>query len=224
MQRWIIIVAGGIGSRMGGDVPKQFIPLKGRAIIRHTMARFHTALPDARQIIVLPAQHMAAFEDVIAQDPVSFPYQTTSGGDTRFASVKNGLSLIPDTPGIVGIHDAVRPLVPIDVIRHTFSVAAASGAAIPVIPVQDSIRHISNGDSKAVSRDAYRIVQTPQCFRQSWLRQAYDTIYKPAFTDDASVVEAAGRKVALVEGAVENIKITTPDDLQMAIFWLERQP
>lgn len=213
---FIIIVAGGAGTRMGGTIPKQFLHLQGRAVIRHTMERFNKALPEAQQIIVLPQDHLTTFEQTLEQDPTTAHYQVTTGGETRFQSVKNGLQQIPDSAGVVGVHDAVRPLVSTDVIQNAFAIAAEEGNAIPAIPLKDSIRQMEGPQSRAVDRGLFRLIQTPQCFQVHQLKKAYERPFSKSFTDDASVVEAAGYTIHLVIGNEENIKITSPIDIPLA--------
>ncbi|MGZ4038440.1 MAG: IspD/TarI family cytidylyltransferase, partial [Bacteroidia bacterium] len=145
------------------------------------------------------------------------------GGDTRFHSVKNGLAHVKDSNGVVGIHDAARPLVSVETIRNCFETAAQKGNAVPVISLSESLRHIENNLSRAVNRSDYKIVQTPQCFKTGLIKTAFEQDYSSAFTDDATVAEQAGLKINLVEGNPENIKITTPADLVIANAFMEME-
>lgn len=216
LQYWVIIVAGGSGTRMGSTIPKQFLRLQGRAVIRHSMERFYKALPEAQQIIVLPADHLETFHAIMEDDPIEAEYQTAIGGDTRYHSVSNGLGLIQETEGVVGVHDAVRPLVSINVIQEAFQIAKEKGNAIPAIPLKDSIREVIDTGNKALDRSSYRLIQTPQCFQVEVLKKAYERPFSKSFTDDASVVEADGGIIHLVPGNEENIKITSPVDIPLA--------
>ena len=211
---YAVIVAGGKGLRMGGDIPKQFLPICGLPVLMRTIYRFIEAMPDIHIILVLPEAHHDYWEELCMKYAFKAPYMLACGGETRFHSVKNGLALIPDnTQGVVGVHDGVRPFPSVDMIRRCYSQARISKAVIPVTSVVETLRHI---DGHNVMRDDYRLVQTPQTFDIQLLKQAYQQPYITAFTDDASVVEHAGGQVIMVEGNRENIKITTPFDLQVA--------
>lgn len=211
---YAVIVAGGKGLRMGGDIPKQFLPICGLPVLMRTINRFLEAIPDINIILVLPEAHHGYWEELCRKYAFQAPYMLACGGETRFHSVRNGLALIPDnTKGVVGVHDGVRPFPSTDMIRRCYSQARISQAVIPVTPVVETLRHI---DGHNVMRDDYRLVQTPQTFDIQLLKQAYRQPYIAAFTDDASVVEHAGGKVTMVEGNRENIKITTPFDLMVA--------
>ena len=214
---YVIIVAGGKGLRMGGEVPKQFLPIGGLPVLMRTMLRFREALPDLNIILVLPKTQQDYWLSLCRQHQFNIPYQMATGGKTRFHSVQNGLALVPDdAEGVVGVHDGVRPFVSVDVICRCYEKARQHQAVIPVIPVVETLRHLTADNSQTVPRDEYRLVQTPQCFDIQLLKAANRQPYKDAFTDDASVVEAFGQSVTLVEGNRENIKITTPGDLKMA--------
>ena len=218
---YVIIVAGGKGLRMGSDVPKQFLPLGGVPVLMHTISRFAGAMPQAGIILVLPESQHDYWDSLCRHHSFDVEHTVTAGGDTRFASSRNGLLAIPaDADGLVGIHDGVRPFASVATIRACYSAARTSGAAIPVTPVVETLRHVGG---HTVPRGDYRLVQTPQVFEASLLKDAYAQPYREAFTDDASVVEAAGHEVTLVEGNRENIKITTPFDLAVAEALLGRQ-
>lgn len=219
MERFAILVAGGQGLRMGGDVPKQFLPLDGRPVLMHTIDRFREVFPDMHIIVVLPQGQHDYWHYLCRRHHLEGGFLTAPGGDTRFHSVLNGLNAIPAdvSEGLVGVHDGVRPFVSRDTLRRCYEEAARSGTAVPVVPVVETLRHVSpDGESMTVPRGDYRLVQTPQVFSLSLLRRAYRQPYAPQFTDDASVVEALGERITLVEGNRGNIKLTTPADLLLA--------
>ncbi len=210
----VIIVAGGQGLRMGGEVPKQFIPVGGRPILMRTIERFREYSDALQIIVVLPKDQQDYWKTLCREHSFAVDYLLADGGETRFHSVKNGLQLIPDTAdGVVAVHDGVRPFPSIKVIRACYDEARRSGAVLPVVPVVETLRHISG---RNVLRSDYMLVQTPQVFTIALLKEAYHQPYTEAFTDDASVVAAMGHAVSTVPGNRENIKITTPFDLQIA--------
>ena len=211
---YVIIVAGGKGLRMGSDIPKQFLPIGGRPVLMRTIERFHQYSPTLQIILVLPRAQQDYWLQLCQEYDFRVEYQLADGGETRFHSVQNGLALIPDdAQGVVGIHDGVRPFPSIDVIRNCYETARTQKAVIPVIPVVETLRHVSEGTKP---RADYRLVQTPQCFDIQLLKAANHQPYNDGFTDDASVVEAFGFDITLVEGNRDNIKITTPYDLLIA--------
>ena len=219
MKRYLIVVAGGKGQRMGGTLPKQFQLLGDRPVIMVTLERLYAIDNTLKFILVLPLEYIALWDELCAKYEFKLPVTVVAGGNTRFHSVQNGLSMIEgDDEALVGVHDAVRPFVSQKVLDDAFREAWINGAAIPMIDVQDSLRQIigAAGASQAVPRDRYRLVQTPQVFRLSLLRNAYSQRYVEAFTDDASVVEAMGERVYAVEGNRENFKLTTPFDMMVA--------
>ncbi|MBR5060556.1 MAG: 2-C-methyl-D-erythritol 4-phosphate cytidylyltransferase [Prevotella sp.] len=215
---YIIIVAGGKGLRMGGEIPKQFMEIGGIPVLMRTIMRFREYSERLNIILVLPHDQQDFWESLCQKHHFDIPHQVVDGGATRFDSSKNGLKAIPDdAEGVVGIHDGVRPFVSVEVIDRCFETARDEYACIPVMPVTDTLRYIDQqGGGKNVLRSDYRIVQTPQTFDISLLKQAFNRPYQESFTDDASVVEALGCQVQMVEGNRENIKITTPFDLIMA--------
>lgn len=215
---YIIIVAGGKGMRMGADIPKQFIPVGGKPVLMLTMERFHEYDAALNIILVLPESQQVYWKALCEEYNFAIPHTIVNGGATRFDSSKNGLAAIPDdAEGVVGIHDGVRPFVSVSVIEDCFETAREEYAAIPVLPVTDTIRYIdAHGGGRNVQRSDYRIVQTPQVFDISLLKRAYNQPYQDSFTDDASVVESLGCQVSMVEGNRENIKLTTPFDLKIA--------
>jgi 2-C-methyl-D-erythritol 4-phosphate cytidylyltransferase len=205
---------------MGGEVPKQYLPVGGVPILMRTLQTFHEADEDMDIILVLPKDQQEYWEQLCAEYRFTVPHRLTVGGETRFHSVQNGLALVPDdAEGVVGVHDGVRPFVSKEVIHHCYDAALEQGAVVPVVPVVETVRQLlPEGDSLTVDRNLYRLVQTPQVFRITLLKEAYRQPYRPEFTDDASVVEELGHRVALVDGNRENIKITTPSDIQYAEF------
>jgi len=214
-QKWVIIVAGGMGSRMQAVLPKQFLEVCGRPILMHSIMAFADAINDIRIIVVLPASQIEYWQKLCKQHGFTLPHDIVEGGATRFHSVKNGLSLLPNE-GLVAIHDGVRPLVSRQTITGCFCEAANHGSAIPVTPVIDSVREITESTSRMLNRSALRLIQTPQVFDIATLKKAYEQEYSPSFTDDATVFENAGYHIHLTEGNIENIKITTPNDLIVA--------
>ncbi|HEY0030738.1 MAG TPA: 2-C-methyl-D-erythritol 4-phosphate cytidylyltransferase [Bacteroidia bacterium] len=215
MKKYVIIVAGGSGSRMNNAIPKQFIELKGKPVLMHTIEKFAATLPDAFLIVVLAKELNEQWKTLCDKHQFNIKHQLADGGETRYHSVKNGLELVP-AHACVGIHDAARPLVSNETILKTFEEAERRGNASPAIPVNDSIRFLKGKESCALDRTQYAIVQTPQCFHADLIKQAFLKAYKPEFTDDATVLESFGEKINLVEGNRENIKITTPYDLIIA--------
>ena len=218
MKKHIIIVAGGKGLRMGGDIPKQFLPVGGKPVLMRTLEAFHAYDASMQLILVLPVSQQAYWKQLCAEYQFDLAHEIADGGETRFHSVKNGLALVKED-GLVGVHDGVRPFVSQEVIARCYEEAVSLKAVIPVIGVVETVRHLTGEGSETVPRDQYKLVQTPQVFEVALLRRAYEQVYTELFTDDASVVEALGEKVYLVEGNRENIKLTTPFDLKLA-EWL----
>ena len=220
---YIIIVAGGKGLRMGGEIPKQFLPIGGRPILMRTLERFREYSSTLQIILVLPKDQQDYWLQLCKEYDFKVDYQMTDGGETRFHSVQHGLALIPDdAEGVVGVHDGVRPFPSIEVIRNCYETAREKKAVIPVIPVVETVRKLASIGtigtipSQTVPRNDYRLVQTPQTFDIQLLKAANRQPYNDNFTDDASVVEAYGQEITLVEGNRENIKITTPYDIVVA--------
>lgn len=226
MKKYVVIVAGGKGLRMGGDLPKQFLPMAGKPVLMHTLDTFHRWNASAVIILVLPEDHQPYWAMLCREIGCQVPHEIVNGGETRFHSVRNGLERVAalqaaagegkETGFYVAIHDGVRPFVSPDVIDACFHEAMQGGAAIPVVPMIDSLREVEGEDSRPVDRSRYFAVQTPQVFEGSLLLHAYTQPYSSLFTDDASVVEAASGKIHLVEGNRENIKLTTPFDRMVA--------
>ena len=200
---------------MNNVVPKQFMELQGKPILMHTIEKFTSTFPDIFVIVVLANQLNDDWKKLCEKHNFKTVHQLTVGGETRYHSVKNGLELVPDAC-VVGIHDAARPLVSKETILKAFGTAEKLGNASPAIPLNESIRFLKGKENCAVDRTHYSIIQTPQCFHSDLIRKAFLKAYKPEFTDDASVLEAFGEKINLIEGNCENIKITTPQDLIIA--------
>ena len=215
MKKHIIIVAGGKGLRMGGDIPKQYLPVCGKPVLMRTLEAFHVYDASIHLILVLPVSQQAYWKQLCEEYQFNLAHEIADGGETRFHSVKNGLALIKED-GLVGVHDGVRPFVSQEVIARCYDEALSLKAVIPVVGVVETVRHLTDEGSETVPRDQYKLVQTPQVFDVALLRRAYEQTYTDMFTDDASVVEALGENVYLVEGNRENIKLTTPFDLKLA--------
>ena len=214
-MKYIIIVAGGSGSRMGSIIPKQFLKLLGLPILMHTLKKFQQTVVGGEIILVLPEKEQSTWQSLCEKHQFDIPHQIVNGGETRFHSVQNALQKL-NKKSIVAIHDGVRPLVSETVINNCIQSAEKFGAAIPALPMQDSLRKISENGSQIAERNQFVLVQTPQCFQSEVILKAYQQEYHKSFTDDASVVEQLGHNIYLVEGNKENIKITTPEDLKMA--------
>ena len=214
MKKYVIIVAGGKGLRMGSDLPKQFLPVGGKPVLMHTLEVFRKYDAAIQLILVLPREQQDFWKQRCREHDFDVEDRVADGGETRFHSVKNGLALV-QAPGLVGVHDGVRPFVSVEVIRRCYDLAEQHKAVIPVVDVVETLRHLTEVGSETVSRNDYKLVQTPQVFDVELLKQAYEQEFTPFFTDDASVVEAMGVPVHLAAGNRENIKITTPFDLKV---------
>ena len=215
MKLYALIVAGGRGSRMGTDIPKQYLEIAGKPVLMHTIERFFTYDKSVKFIIVLPGDQLMLWDELQLKYSFNIPHEIVKGGEARFFSVKNGLELI-DSPGLVAIHDGVRPLVSIDTIKRCFETAEKLGNAIPVISPADTLRIVTHGSNAPVDRMQIKLIQTPQVFRTDLIKKAYQQYYLPEFTDDATVLEKLGETINLVEGNRENIKLTNPEDLIIA--------
>ena len=215
MKRYVVIVAGGQGVRMGADRPKQFLEIGGKPILRHTIERFLAFDPSFEVIVVLPSAQKDWWRDYCRQSGFLERYSIVSGGITRFHSVQNALQYVGGQ-GLVAVHDGVRPLVSRPLLECIFAAAEEAPAVIPAVPVVESVRRVEEDASVPVNRDGLVLVQTPQVFAADVLKKAYDQPFSPSFTDDASVVEASGVRVHVVPGDRMNLKITTPEDLQFA--------
>lgn len=217
----VIVVAGGSGTRMKSSLPKQFIEVAGLPVLMHTLNKINTVFPNAGLVLVLPAEHHSTWNSLVSQHNFNLNIQLVQGGETRFHSVKNGLEVIDS--GIVAVHDGVRPLVSKETLKNVYDTTLEKGNAVPVISLKDSIRKLhQNGDSEALDRKDFVLVQTPQCFRVDEMKKAFSQEYSNLFTDCASVMEASGHKINLTEGNSENIKITTPEDLHFAELLLKK--
>lgn len=219
-KRGVIIVAGGSGKRMQSALPKQFMMLGGLPVVAHTINTFSEALPGAEIVVVLPEEHIPLWRNLAARFDIAV-HRCIAGGKERFHSVKNGLDALSEEVEYVAVHDGVRALATKKMILRVQLAAEERGAAIPVTEVVDSYRRVDGSDSYIVPRTELRIVQTPQTFSAALLRRAYEQPFSDKFTDDASVVEALGAKITLVEGERRNIKLTTPEDMLIAERLLE---
>jgi 2-C-methyl-D-erythritol 4-phosphate cytidylyltransferase len=214
MQNTIIITAGGAGKRMGASIPKQFLELNHRPILMHTIQKFHDFDPNLQILVTLPSVWFNTWAELCAEHNFVLKHHVLEGGIERFDSIKEALKLA--TGALIAVHDGVRPLVSNATIAAVFEAAQVSGAAVPVLPLTESIRHLTATNSLSVDRNAFRNVQTPQCFEANLLKRAYEKPYQSRFTDDASVVESLGINITLVASNPENIKITLPIDLKVA--------
>lgn len=217
-----IIVAGGIGNRMKNELPKQFIPINGKEIIIYTIRKFRQYDPALKIIVAVNKNYIDLLKKILTENKIE-NVAIVEGGEKRFHSVKNALAICKEPGAVIGIHDAARPLVSVQTIKNCFETAQQKGNASPAITIAETIRESVNGSNKAANRDNFKIIQTPQCFIASKIKAAFELPYSENFTDDASVLEAHGEKINLVEGNVENIKITHPRDLIIAKALLENE-
>jgi len=215
MQKYALIVAGGVGKRMGSGIPKQFLELAGKPILMHSAERFVAFDKSVNLVIVLNEDYFGYWNELVTRHSFSFPYVLVKGGPHRFFSVKNGLEHVPDG-SLVAIHDGVRPLVSKETIGRCFDTAEKFGNAVPAIIPSDSLRVLKEKISCPVNREYFKLIQTPQVFHSDLIRKAYLHEYSAEFTDDATVLETTGEVIHLVEGNRENIKITNPEDLLVA--------
>jgi len=215
MKRYALIVAGGRGTRMKSDLPKQFMLLLDTPVLMHTIERFAFSSEEIEIVLVLPSDQIAFWESLCKQLDFDIDHTVVAGGESRFESVKNGLALCKGD-GVVAIHDGVRPLVSESLIQNGFEAAILHQSALPVIPISQSIRRRDGDESTVVNRNGLVAVQTPQCFDLVMIQRAYDRQFEDSFTDDATVFEAAGNKIHLIDGEETNIKITTASDLKIA--------
>ena len=213
IKSYAVIVAAGKGTRMGFAVPKQFIAFHGKPLMCYAVQAFADALPGIKLVLVVPQYHLSSAQIVLKSYVGGVNVQVVAGGETRYQSVQNGLMHVNNN-GIVFVHDGARPLVSRTLILNCYRQALQKGSAIPCIRVAESMRFIENdGDSRPINRDQLRIIQTPQTFKTELIMPAFTQKYQEAFTDEATVVEAYGSKVHLIDGTIENIKITTQEDL-----------
>jgi len=225
LKKFVIIVAGGTGSRMGTETPKQFLMLQDKPILLHTIERFIASIKDIKVILILPKNQISYWLDLCAGIQDVPAHEIVTGGETRFHSSLHGIQSIQENEAIVAIHDGVRPFPETKKIQQAFELAFSNGNAVFAVDSKDSIRmlNIKSGAYESIPRDQIKVIQTPQIFNLSQLRKAFEVGYKSSFTDDASVVEYSGIKINLVEGNYENIKITTPEDLSLAEIILKKQ-
>lgn len=230
MKKFAVIVAGGSGKRMATQVPKQFLPLQDKPILMHTLEAFHAYDAHLQLVLVLPEAQVDYWLELCETHQFSLPHTITFGGKERYDSVKNGLLMVQQLRGpqaekaLVAVHDAVRPFVDAALLERCYAKAAETGAVVPTIPMVDSLRRVlPDGSNQSEDRAAFCHVQTPQVFDADALWAAYRLPYQDSFTDDASVMEAAGASIALVEGSRHNTKITTQEDLDLATFRLSQR-
>jgi 2-C-methyl-D-erythritol 4-phosphate cytidylyltransferase len=219
-MRTFIITAGGIGKRMGGNTPKQFLMLKGTPVLMHTIHALHAYDSQAELIVTLPKEHLSDWTDLCEKQQFTVPHTVIEGGTERFHSVQNALARA--TGEVIAIHDGVRPFVSKETLNRLFDKAKIAKAVIPVLAVKESMRKVDADTNQAVNRSEYVLVQTPQVFQSDLVKSAYQQPYSANFTDDASVVEATGVSIALVPGNEENIKLTNPTDLLIAQTFLNK--
>ncbi len=218
---YALIVAGGKGTRIKSDVPKQFLELLGKPILLHTIESFFEYSEHINIVLVLPKDDFETWHSIVKKYKFERSVQLQEGGATRFQSVKNGLSKIQS--GLVAIHDGVRPLVTKEIINNSFRIAAAKGSAVAAVKLKESIRIAEHDRTKAVDRSLYKLIQTPQTFDVQLIKKAYEMKEDASLTDDASVAEVAGHKISLFEGSYENIKVTTQEDLVIAEALLKKR-
>jgi 2-C-methyl-D-erythritol 4-phosphate cytidylyltransferase len=207
---------------MQSAVPKQFLLLNGLPVLMHTIHAFYSSVSKPEIILVIPVDSHAYWNNLCEQYNFTIPHQLVNGGETRFYSVQNGLAVIKNNDAIVAVQDAVRPLTSIDIIDNSYKQATQKGNAVTAVKSRDSIRQVRDGISTSLLRDEIYLVQTPQTFQFAQLKKAYEQSYNPGFTDDASVVEATGQPIHILEGSYQNIKITFPEDIAIAELLLKQ--
>lgn len=222
MNYYALIVAGGTGSRMNSEIPKQFLLLHSKPILMHTIEAFYHSDLKPEIIVALNANFFQAWKDLCASYNFTIPHQLVEGGAERFHSVKNGIEGLKEK-SIVAVHDALRPLISNDLITRAFREAEDKRTAVAAVPSRDSIRQVQDNSSKALDRKTIYIIQTPQVFWSDDLKDAYKQPYSDLFTDDASVIEKTGIKINLIEGENSNLKITYPEDLRIAELFLKKK-
>jgi len=221
LKKSVIIVAGGTGTRMDSALPKQFLLLGHKPILIHAINAFVQVFPDISVVVALPLAYTDGWNELCRRYTFTQPHKVVQGGETRFHSVKNALSVIPPDH-LVAIHDSARPLVTPSLIMRVFQAALQFGNAVPVLPVTESLRIINDSGNRSIDRNLYRVVQTPQVFSCQTLKKAYEAGFEKTFTDDATVIEKLGEKIHLLEGEKTNIKITQPSDLVIAGLLLKK--
>ncbi len=215
----VIITAGGIGKRMESEIPKQFLPVKEKPILMHTLEKFYHVDPTVQLLLTLPEIWIEYWEALLIDYDFKIPHRVISGGKERYHSIQNALNYCYGD--YVAVHDGVRPLVSPETIRRCFDGAKKHGAVVPVLKINESLRKVTDSGTKAVDRNTYLIVQTPQCFKKSILEEAYKQPFHKKITDDASLVEEMGVKIYTEEGNFENIKITSQPDLIYSELFLK---
>lgn len=224
MKKYAVIVAGGKGTRMGAPISKQYLEIGAKPVLMHTLEKFHQVDSDMDLILVIPKDDFDLWDSLCKKYFFEIPHAVVAGGSSRFESVRNGLHAIKGEVGLVAIHDGVRPFVADAVVKQSFVAAEEFGSAIAVIGLKDSIRKVTDdGNSHFEDRQSFRLVQTPQTFQLSKIKQAYEVQELPQFTDDATVYEHQGWQVKLISGNLENIKITTPEDMDYASFLVAKK-
>ncbi|TAH27176.1 MAG: 2-C-methyl-D-erythritol 4-phosphate cytidylyltransferase [Cytophagales bacterium] len=217
MSKYAIIVAGGSGTRMQSDIPKQFMLLNGKPVLMHTIEVFTQCAFPVEIFLVLPENHIEFWNQLCTAYSFMVPHQVVKGGNSRCDSVNNGLAMIKTKEGLVAIHDGVRPLVSVEIIEASFYKAETSGNAVASVALKDSIRSVREDKNEALPRSQFRLMQTPQTFELNLIKKAYLNANKEVeFTDDASVLESIGGEINLINGSYDNLKITTPEDLLIA--------
>ena len=212
MEKYVLIIAGGIGRRMNMDIPKQFIPVVGKPVLMHTISKFHDYDSKINIIVIIPKEHIPLWKDLCSEFNFKIEHQIVKGGKERFYSVKNGLELVPEK-SLVLIHDGVRPLVSNETIVRVVDGCLEKGNAIPFIDMTQSVRRENRGKNSIINRNQLKVIQTPQGFDSKLIKKAYTKNYRASFTDDASVLEVIGHEINLVKGNNKNIKITNSTDL-----------
>lgn len=220
-ERTMIITAGGIGKRMGSEIPKQFIEVCGKPILQHTLEAFFSFDNHMQIILTLPEDWIDYWKETLEKQACTIPHLIVFGGKERYHSIKNALEHAKGS--VIGVHDGVRPLVSRQTIQTCFDALLTENSAIPVLKPKESIRKLTQESSQKEDRELIRLVQTPQCFREDVLRKAYEKPFHMGVTDDAGLVEEAGFSIFLTEGNEENIKITTPFDLEIATYLLSKK-
>ncbi len=222
MKYYAILVAGGTGSRMNSDLPKQFLLINGKPVLMHTIEAFASSKYKPEIIVVLHAEYYNYWKECIRRTVFEIPHTIIPGGESRFQSVKNGLDKIKEK-SLIAIHDAVRPVISQEIINSSFEVAEKKGNSVAAIKSRDSVRQIRGECSEALDRETIYLIQTPQTFSSEIIKKAYDLAETNDFTDDATVVEKLGININLITGSSKNIKITFPEDLLIASEFLKRQ-
>jgi 2-C-methyl-D-erythritol 4-phosphate cytidylyltransferase len=218
-ENYVIITAGGTGARMGTSTPKQFLELNNLPVVMHCINAFIMYSDSIKLIVVLPKESIPEWKNLCEKYQFTHTHEICTGGDTRFQSVKNGLTLVGDL-GMVAIHDAARPLLSQSLIDRCFKVAVEKGNAVPVLPLRDSLREVGEDHNHPADRRKFRLVQTPQVFKTASIKEAYKQAYQDEFTDDATVAESIGISINLVDGDYKNVKITNPEDMTLAEAFL----